>query len=125
MTRVEQLDVRLVGDAFTMRPEIKAALRSLRPRNGARVALRRWMEQHTGKRVATLQAKWVRGQVTSAWYAPDREVQTITSTYVILGGSRRHFHGVTCVAAHGHAWLGWDDDMDTYVLYFEVDDAHT
>lgn len=83
--------------------------------SGGKSALKTWIANHDV--LNTLQVQFTAdGRPRSAWWPGPREVDTSAASFVRMGGSRRDYRGVVCVASSGDCWIG-QDDSGTLLAY--------
>lgn len=81
------------------------------------VSLKVWMGDRNKLVVNTLQVEFdSNGQVKNAWWPGPRLVEVRGASFVELGGSKRNYRGVVCLAATHAGWVG-SDDTGTILVY--------
>lgn len=103
---------------FGITPERKSLIRWALMQGGV-MSLRRWMTSREPKFVDTLQVVFNSvGKAKSAWWPGRRKVDATATSFVELGGSRRDYRGVRCLAAiENECWVGFDDE-GVLLIYF-------
>ena len=85
-----------------------------------RMALKTWLQAHDGAQIDTLQARVTVASpdyTTRGLWAPGARILHAGATFATFAGSRRDYGGVHAVAATDAAWIGWDNDADTMIVY--------